>query len=98
MFIFSSLYAQLIHFPTETKPIMDGVASEEYKELCNLDINPFSTSTKHYSVQVRIYNLSSLSRIRDLGPSDIDKLVCIRGIVIRNSEIIPEMRDNEERL
>jgi len=32
-------------------------------------------------------------RIRDLDPSHIDKLVSIKGIVIRNSYIIPEMKE-----
>ena len=32
-------------------------------------------------------------RIRDLDPSHIDKLISIKGIVIRNSDIIPEMKE-----
>jgi len=62
-----------------------------YNEICNLDFNNQNKQTK--KIQVRLYELANLSRIRDLGPSEIDKLVCIRGIVIRNSEIIPEMRE-----
>lgn len=31
--------------------------------------------------------------MRDLEPSHIDKLVSIRGIVIRNSDVIPEMKE-----
>ena len=29
--------------------------------------------------------------MRDLEPNDIDKLVSIKGVVIRNSEMIPQM-------
>lgn len=37
--------------------------------------------------------MRNLYRIRDLDPSNIDKLVTIKGIVIRNSDIIPEMKE-----
>jgi DNA replication licensing factor MCM4 len=42
---------------------------------------------------VRPFNLRSHHRIRDLDPSHIDKLISIKGIVIRNSDIIPEMKE-----
>ena len=32
-------------------------------------------------------------RIRELDPCQIDKLVTLRGIVIRNSDIVPEMKE-----
>jgi DNA replication licensing factor MCM4 len=44
-------------------------------------------------IQVRPYNLRTHHRLRDLDPSHIDKLISIRGIVIRNSDIIPEMKE-----
>lgn len=44
-------------------------------------------------IQVRPFNLRTQHRIRDLDPSHIDKLVSIKGIVIRNSDIIPEMKE-----
>lgn len=44
-------------------------------------------------IQVRPFNLRTHHRIRDLDPSHIDKLVSIKGIVIRNSDIIPEMKE-----
>lgn len=31
--------------------------------------------------------------MRDLDPSHIDKLISIKGIVIRNSDVIPEMKE-----
>jgi DNA replication licensing factor MCM4 len=44
-------------------------------------------------IQVRPFNMRTHHRIRDLDPSHIDKLVSIKGIVIRNSDIIPEMKE-----
>ncbi len=32
-------------------------------------------------------------RMRDLDPTHIDKLISVKGIVIRNSDIIPEMKE-----
>lgn len=68
-------------------PIMDLVANQVYQESYNSEIRPGQY------IQVRITALAQSSRIRDLGPDDIDKLICITGLVIRNSEIIPEMRE-----
>ena len=44
-------------------------------------------------IQVRPFNLRKVYRIRELDPSHIDKLVTLKGIVIRNSDIIPEMKE-----
>jgi len=44
-------------------------------------------------IQVRPYNLRVTNRMRDLDPSHIDKLVSVKGIIIRNSDIIPEMKE-----
>ncbi len=44
-------------------------------------------------IQVRPHNLRKVYRIRELGPTHIEKLVSLRGIVIRNSDIVPEMKE-----
>ena len=81
------LYWQLINFPTEMIPMMDAAVTEIYKVA-----NDEKTNDNTINIRVRICNLSEKSRIRDLNPNDIDKLVSISGIVIRTSEVIPEMR------
>ena len=69
-------------------PIMDSVTNTVYNEMIE------NKNEKGKGViQVRFTNLKTKSRIRDLGPKNIDKLVSITGIVIRTSEIIPEMRE-----
>ena len=42
-------------------------------------------------IQACPFNMSVTFRIRDLTPQHIDKYISVRGIVIRNSDIIPEM-------
>jgi DNA replication licensing factor MCM4 len=44
-------------------------------------------------IQVRPFNLKKIYRIRELDPTHIEKLVTLRGIIIRCSDIIPEMKE-----
>mmetsp|Transcript_19598 Transcript_19598/g.14312 ORF Transcript_19598/g.14312 Transcript_19598/m.14312 type:complete len:97 (-) Transcript_19598:519-809(-) len=48
---------------------------------------------KDILLQIRPFNMRRLHKIRDLDPSHIDKLITIKGIVIRNSDVIPEMKE-----
>lgn len=41
---------------------------------------------------VRCFNLGRENRLRDLDPNDIDKLVRIKGMVTRTSNIIPDLK------
>jgi len=43
-------------------------------------------------IQVRTFNLHEHKKMRDLDPTDIDRLVSIRGMIIRNGSIIPDMK------
>ena len=47
----------------------------------------------NHLLQTRIFNLRKASIMRDLNPRDINKLISIKGIVIRCSDIYPEMKD-----
>jgi DNA replication licensing factor MCM4 len=82
------LYGQIINFPSEMIPIFDIVANTLYSDLNEIDHKEQSNN-----IQVRIFNLENSSRIRELGSQDIDKLVMLKGIVVRCSEIVPEMRE-----
>ncbi|KAK1754846.1 MCM2/3/5 family-domain-containing protein [Echria macrotheca] len=42
---------------------------------------------------VRPWGLDKTTNLRDLNPSDMDKLVCIKGLVIRTTPVIPDMKD-----
>lgn len=43
-------------------------------------------------MQVRTFNLEHCKKMRDLDPMDIDTLVSVRGMIIRNGSIIPDMK------
>ena len=36
--------------------------------------------------------LDELTEVKNLGPKNINRLICFRGIVIRASEVYPEMK------
>ncbi|KAI1143321.1 cell division control protein 54 [Hypoxylon sp. FL0543] len=40
----------------------------------------------------RPYGLDEVINLRDLNPSDMDKLICIKGLVIRTTPVIPDMK------
>jgi DNA replication licensing factor MCM4 len=43
--------------------------------------------------RVRLFGLDSTVNMRDLNPSDVDKIVAIKGLVIRTTPILPDMKD-----
>ena len=43
--------------------------------------------------RVRPFGLDEVINLRDLNPGDMDKLVSIKGLVIRTTPIIPDMKD-----
>lgn len=45
------------------------------------------------SYRVRPFGLDATVNMRDLNPSDVDKIVALKGLVIRTTPIIPDMKD-----
>ena len=83
-----SLYWQMVNYPSDVIPLFDLVVNTIFRELYSRTTLDISEAT---IIQVKTVNLRESSRLRDLGPKDIDKLICIHGIVIRCSDIIPDM-------
>ncbi|KAJ4966046.1 hypothetical protein NE237_017895 [Protea cynaroides] len=77
----SDLYTMMIHYPLEVLAIFDIV-------LMDLDSRIKPLFEKH--IQARIFNLRTSSSMRNLNPSDIEKMV---SLIIRCSSIIPEIRE-----
>lgn len=80
------LYRQLVSYPQEVVQIFDMAANEMF-----FDRYP-DTSLEH-QVQVRTFNAEKTKNMRSLNPEDIDQLITITGMVIRTSQLIPEMRE-----
>ncbi|KIO11065.1 hypothetical protein M404DRAFT_994735 [Pisolithus tinctorius Marx 270] len=97
------LFTQLQKYPEEIVPAMDQVLKDLMLELAEEDQNAgmegmqgdqgdeeiADIMAKVY--RVRPFGLKAIN-MRDLNPTDTDKLVCIKGLVIRATPVIPEMK------
>jgi len=82
-------YYQLVEYPMELVPLMDLVIKRELDRLAamqNLTDWPIPR------VQVRPYNLRKVSNLRCLDPASMDCLLSIRGMIVRASPIIPDLK------
>ncbi|KAK4424115.1 DNA replication licensing factor MCM4 [Sesamum alatum] len=80
----NDLYAKMVRYPLEVLAIFDIVLMDMVSR-----INPLFE--KH--IQARIFNLKSSTSMRNLNPSDVEKMVSLKGMIIRCSSIIPEIRE-----
>ncbi|XP_055950709.1 DNA replication licensing factor mcm4-like [Argiope bruennichi] len=80
------LYRQLVTYPQEVIPYFDMAVNEIYFER-------YPDSQLPHQIQVRPFNAEKTKNLRLLSPEDIDRLITISGMVIRTSNLIPEMRE-----
>ncbi|KAI4468348.1 dna replication licensing factor mcm family member [Holotrichia oblita] len=80
------LYRQLICYPQEVIPTFDMTVNEMFYER-------YPAAVLEHQIQVRPFNVEKTRNMRSLNPEDIDQLITICGMVIRTSNIIPEMRE-----
>ncbi|OAY68835.1 DNA replication licensing factor MCM4, partial [Ananas comosus] len=78
------LYGKMVRYPLEVLAIFDIVLMDLVAR-----IDPLFE--KH--IQTRIFNLKSSVCMRNLNPSDIEKMVSVKGMIIRCSSIIPEVKE-----
>lgn len=79
------LYHQLVKYPLELVPLMDIVVQQELERL-------FDDQQVLPSVQVRPFNLKKVSNLRELDPVSMDSLVSCKGMIVRSSPIIPDLK------
>ena len=80
------LYRQLICYPQEVIPTMDMAVNEMFFE-------KYPDTVLSHQIQVRPFNADKTRNMRGLNPEDIDQLITITGMVIRTSNLIPEMSE-----
>lgn len=78
------LYRKLLMFPQEMIPIFDLIVNDIF------ETNWPGEAAKR--IQVRTFNLDDHKSMRDLDPDDIGTMICISGMVIRTSNIIPDLK------
>ncbi|CAB4064093.1 MCM4 [Lepeophtheirus salmonis] len=80
------LYRQLITYPQEVIPTLDMAINE-------LFFTQHPNASLHHQIQVRPFNADKTRNMRGLNPADIDQLITINGMVIRASNLVPEMSE-----
>ncbi|CAO3703820.1 unnamed protein product [Rhizopus stolonifer] len=82
------LYEQLVKYPQEIIPLMDHTITEFYlNQYSHEDLGVLS------QLKVRPYNLDRSVNMRDLDPQNVDQLITIKGLLIRASPVIPDMKE-----
>ncbi|XP_013775385.1 DNA replication licensing factor mcm4-like isoform X2 [Limulus polyphemus] len=82
----ADLCRQLVCYPQEVIPTFDMAINEMFFER-------YPDAQLPHQIQVRPFNAEKTRNLRGLNPEDIDQLITISGMVIRTSNIIPEMRE-----
>ncbi|KAF9582332.1 hypothetical protein BGW38_000331 [Lunasporangiospora selenospora] len=82
----AKLHGLLIDYPAEVLPLLDFTLNEFIEDrFPEYDLGGDS-------LMIRPFNLGKTVNTRDLGPEDIDRLVTVKGLMIRTSSIIPNVR------
>ena len=83
-------YHQMIAYPLEIIPLMDILVQRELERLA-VDWDE-DTRGPLPRIQVRPYNLRQVSNLRSLDPVAMNSLVSIKGMIVRSSLIIPDLK------
>ena len=81
------LYYQMIRYPQETIPMLDHCLTEYF-----LEKFPEVHFNENDMMHVRPFNLDRHVNLRELNPSDMDQLVMVKGLLIRASPVIPDLK------
>ena len=83
-------YYQMVAYPAEMVPLMDILVQRELERLAvNWDEDARGPLPR---VQVRPYHLREVSNLRELDPVALDSLVSIKGMIVRSSPVIPDLK------
>ncbi|KAH8740107.1 DNA replication licensing factor MCM4 like AAA+ ATpase [Cryptosporidium ryanae] len=81
------LYYTIVSLPSDSIVFMDEVIESEIESILGEEY------FKEFALpKVRVFDNIKICNMREVNPSDIEQLISIRGIVIRCSDIIPEMQ------
>lgn len=85
------LYDNLVNYPTEVVPLFDSVVQELVNE--ELARRGDMQEGTVLQVQVRTFNLMDLKSMRDLNPTDLDKLIAVKGMITRTGAVLPDLKE-----
>eukprot|EP00977_Amphora_coffeiformis_P024220 scaffold15108_cov180-Amphora_coffeaeformis.AAC.96 len=86
------LYHQLVAYPLEVVPLMDLVVQREIQGRIEQLARDQQDYTALLRLQVRPFNLKDTCNLRELDPVAMDSLVSIKGMIVRTSPVIPDLK------
>ncbi|KAJ3921144.1 cell division control protein 54 [Lentinula edodes] len=97
------LHTQVIKYPQEVIPTFDQALKDVMIDLAEQDqaeglegMQDAAGDAEISDILSKVYKVRPLGvtpiNMRELNPSDTDKLVCIKGLVIRATPVIPDMK------
>lgn len=87
------LYYQLQNYPQEVIPIMDQTIKDCMIALATENNQSFNVEDIETNIyKIRPFNIQTQRGMRELNPNDIDKLISVKGLVLRTTAIIPDMK------
>ncbi|KAG8943279.1 hypothetical protein FRC04_002959 [Tulasnella sp. 424] len=91
----NTLYPTLIKYPQEVIPIMDVALRDAIQDLLEEEGDVSQAEwgwAEEAPFRVRPFGGQDAINMRELNPSDTDRLISIKGLVIRATPIIPDMK------
>ena len=91
------LYRQTVTSPSECLAMMSAVVEDLFSGIFSNTLGRAGEGADEEeerdddNLRVAPRNLPSSSAIRELGPSNIETLIAVRGLVVRTSKVIPEV-------
>ena len=85
----SSLFESTVDFPLEALPVLTEQVNLSFGKAVRL-LEEHSTEVP--DIVIRVFNMPTTRAMRDLRPEDIGKIVSIKGMVVRVTKLLPEMR------
>lgn len=89
----AGMYRKLLAYPNELISVFDAVVSKVFAAEHPEEAEAIRDKRRR-DLQVRTYNLlqDHVQSMRDLNPKDISTMVAVRGMVIRASNVIPDIQ------
>lgn len=75
-----------VHFPSSERS-EEPVSTPKPQQGASLE-----EKVMDQTYMTRPLGIDEVTNLRDLNPSDMDKLICVKGLVIRTTSVIPDMR------
>ncbi|WPH04877.1 Hypothetical protein R9X50_00777400 [Acrodontium crateriforme] len=72
---------------------IDNVNDAQRNDAAHVEIEDLVGEVEQKAFRVRPFNLDNTVNLRELNPNDMDKMVAIKGLVIRTTPVIPDMKD-----